>query len=88
MQEQILNESMKAVVIQVSDLFYSLGVDELVEGFPEDREIEAYTNLIMEVIQKARAEGYKKYLLMNSEEAKKRGQDLGINGVYLLVFKR
>jgi hypothetical protein len=86
--EKQLDIGVKAVVIQVSDIFYNMGVEEIPEDYPEDKEFEAHVKTINQVIQKARREGYRKYLLLNHKEAEAKGQDIGINGVYLLILKR
>jgi hypothetical protein len=39
-------------------------------------------------LKKAKAEGYTKYALLTHEEAKAKGQDVGINGMYVLIVKR
>jgi hypothetical protein len=78
----------KAVVIEVMDIFLNMGVEELPENYPAEKEKEAHIKTVAEVLRQARAEGYAKYKLLTREEAEARGQDLGLNGVYLVVLKK
>jgi hypothetical protein len=82
------NGKTKAVVIEIMDIFYNMGVEEIPEKYPARKEKEAHIKTIIEVIKQARAEGYTRYKLLTREEAEARGQDLGLNGVYLVAFKK
>jgi L-serine deaminase len=88
MQVQQLTENMKAVIIEVADIFYEMDVEEISENYPDKKEFEAHMKVINSVLEKAKAEGYTKYALLTHEEAKAKGQDLGINGMYVLIVKR
>jgi len=88
MQVKELSENMKAVIIEVADIFYEMNVEEIPEDYPKEKEFEAHEKVINSALGKARAEGYTKYALFNHEEAKAKGQDIGINGVYVLIVKR
>lgn len=83
-----LDENTKAIVIEIADIFYEMDVEELTETYPEEKECEAHVNVICKQIEQAKKQGYTKCVLWNREGAEERGQDLGINGVYLLVFRK
>ena len=88
MQIEQLDEKTKAIVIEVADIFYEMDVEEIPEDYPREKEEEAHVKAICKQIKKAKQQGYKKYVLWNHEEAEQRGQDLGINGLYLLVVRK
>lgn len=88
MQTQQLDETTKAVIIEVMDIFNELGVEELPENYPEEKEREAHVKVINQLLKQARSEGYTKYALYNHEEAEAKGHNLGIRGVYLIIFKK
>jgi hypothetical protein len=88
MQVKQLTENMKAVIIEVADIFYEMDVEEISEEYPDEKEFEAHKKVINNVLKKAKAEGYTKYALLTHEEAQAKGQDLGINGMYVLIVKR
>jgi hypothetical protein len=88
MQTEQLDEKTKAIVIEIADIFYEMDVEEIPENYPKEKEEEAHVNAICKQLKKAKNEGYTKYVIYNREEAEQRGQDLGINGVYLLVVRK
>jgi len=88
MKEQQLDENTKAVVIEVADIFFEMDVEELPENMPEEKEFPAHVKVVSDVLKKAKHEGYKKWAFYNRAEAEARGQNLGINGVYLIVLKK
>jgi len=88
MKEQQLDENTKAVIIEVADIFFEMDVEELPEDYPEKKEFPAHIKVVSDVLKKAKQEGYKKWAFYNSKEAEARGQDLGINGVYLIVLRK
>lgn len=88
MREEILDRNTKAIIIEVSDVFLAMDVEEIPEDYPREKEKKAHAKVISEVLQQARRDGYRKYLLLTQEEAKARGIDLGLNGMYLLILRR
>jgi len=88
MHTEQLDENAKTVVIEIADIFYEMDVDELPEELDMEKEREVHVNVICKQIEQARKQGYTKYVLWNREEAEERGQDLGINGIYLLVARK
>lgn len=88
MKTQQLDENTKAIIIEVMDIFYELDVEEIPEDYPEEKEKNTHVKIISQQLKQARQEGFNKYILLNSQEAKAKGQDLGINGMYLIVVKK
>ena len=88
MQTEQLDEKTKAIVIEVADIFYEMDVEEIPEDYPKEREEEAHVNAICKQLEKAKNEGYTKYVLYNREESEQRDHDLGINGLYLLILRK
>jgi hypothetical protein len=84
----MLDGNTKAVVIEVMDVFLEMGVEEIPEDYPDDKELEAHVKVINDVLAKAKDEGYRKYVLLNREEAEAKGQNLGINGMYLVILRK
>jgi hypothetical protein len=84
----MLDDNTKAVVIEVMDVFLEMDVEEIPEGYPEDKEFKAHVKVINDVLMKAKAEGYRKYVLLNHKEAEAKGQNLGINGMYLVILRK
>ena len=89
MIERAISPDIKAIIIEVADIFYNLPEGkESLEDCSQEEEKEAHILTVSNVIEKAKEEGYKKYVWLNRREAKERGQDLGLNGVYLLIFSK
>ncbi len=81
-------DSIKAVIIQIADIFNYMPYEEFPEDIPWSEEKEYHLRAIEEVVDQARKEGYTKWKLMTRQEAEQRGQNIGINGVYLVLFKK
>lgn len=94
--EQIFGDK-KIVVIEIADIF--LHQTKFEEIPQEDLEPEMYAEyekvelrsqraIIKNQLKKAKAEGYTRWKLFTADDAKRLGQSLGLNGMYLLVFGR
>jgi hypothetical protein len=83
-----LNVNTKAVIIEIADVFYNMNVEEIPEDYPEEKEKDAHVKTINDVLQQARKDGYKRYVLLNRKEAEARQQNIGINGMYLIILKK
>jgi len=83
-----LNVNTKAVIIEIADVFYNMDVEEIPEDYPEEKEKNAHAKTINDVLQQARKDGYKRYVLLTRKEAEARQQDIGINGMYLIILKK
>jgi hypothetical protein len=88
MKMEQLNENTKAVIIEIADVFYAMDLEEIPEGYPEEKEFEAHEKVISDVLREAKAEGYTKYVMLTKGEAETKGADLGINGVYLIILRK
>lgn len=86
MIEEVMGKASKAVIIEIMDVFYKMGYEEWNEDITKEEEEEAHLKVIDEEIKKAKKEGYKRFILLCGEEAKE--QNLGLNGLSLLVFRR
>jgi len=83
-----LNVNTKAVIIEIADVFYSMDVEEIPEDYAEEKEKKAHAKTITDVLQQARKDGYKRYVLLTRKEAEARQQNIGINGMYLIILKK
>jgi hypothetical protein len=88
LKTQQLDPDTKAIVIEVMDIFNEMDVEELLENADEKEEFRFHVKVIFDQLAKAREEGYKRYALLTRAEAERQGQDLGLNGIYLLVVRR
>lgn len=92
-------DDMKVVVIQTQDIFYRVMEKAQMDEIPDETlepekskkwdkvEKEVLANIISEELKKAKEEGYTRYAIGDWENARKVGIDLGLNGMYLIVFK-
>jgi len=93
-------DDMKVVVIQTQDIFYRVMKKTQMDEIPDETlepekskkwdkvEKEVIADIISEELRKAKEEGYTKYAVGDWEDAREIGIDLGLNGMYLLVFKQ
>ena len=88
MIEQLLNDNSKAVIIEIMDVFYEMDHDGWNEDITEKEEKDAHIKVIEKQLKKAKQQGFSKWLLLNRNEAEGRKQDLGLNGISLLIFRK
>jgi uncharacterized pyridoxal phosphate-containing UPF0001 family protein len=78
------------VVVQVVDIFNNIDKEEL-EEVSEKEEFKAQEKTINDIQEKFKEKGYKLVGFFTREEVDKKlnaSLALGINGVYLLIFKK
>jgi len=83
------NGDRKAIIIEIMDIVNKVWDANLNCKLQiGDEELKFHRAVITEAIRKAAKEGYTKYKILTREEAEKINQDIGINGLYLIYFKR
>jgi len=83
-----LDRSTKAVIIEIADIFHEMPYEEYPEDLPWKEEEKYHMRVIEKAVKKAQEEGYTHWKFLNKAEAVRAGQNIGKNGIYLLVFKK
>jgi hypothetical protein len=78
------------VIVEVKDIFLNMDKEEL-DNCSKEEEFKAHEKTIEEIKEKFNQKGYKLIGLWNDKEVDKKlntSLSLGLNGVYLLIFKK
>lgn len=88
MIEKMLDADTKAVVLEITDVFLNMNVESIPEDYPKEDEATAHITTITLALRQGRKDGFTRYALYTREEAEARQQDIGRNGLYLLILKK